>query len=306
VPPSDIEEVIDDAEDDDSREGAICESVRCKLGLSEHTAKSGHDTLTFSRGNRCKNLPVSTTWASIMISLLPPPEVAATISCLKAKGRKAMIHKRYTRALTKPIISGLHTLSQHNYCYFGVKITDSSMGCFFDISFPFRPTRMNASPVHLMMAYDDENAKPLKAIDANTGAPSLLHVLESTPRLAAEQANSDHVSVLLSCPVIVVYETESIGRVHRLSVFPNDCLKILLHRAFGKGVNLHMLRSTPELISARSEADVKLICVTDVCHCLTVFLYVLASDCFSGALSPVSRLVSSQSSLVNRCSLCVL
>jgi len=53
-----------------------------------------------------------------------------------------------------------------------------------------------------MIAYDDENARPLKASDAKTGAPSLLQVLESTPRLAVEQANSDHVSVLLSCPVI--------------------------------------------------------------------------------------------------------
>ena len=158
--------------------------------------------LTFSRGKRCKNLPVSTTWASTTISLLPPPEVAATISCLKAKGRKAMIHKRYTRALTRPIISGLRTLSQHKYHCSRAKAADNSIGCFFDISFPFRPTRMKASPVHLMIAYDDENAKPLKASDAKTGAPSLLQVFESTPRLAAEQANSDHVSVLLSCPVI--------------------------------------------------------------------------------------------------------
>jgi len=73
---------------------------------------------------------------------------------------------------------------------------------------------MNASPVHLMMAYDDENARPLKASDANTGAPSLLQVLESTPRLAAEQASSDQASVSLSCPVIVVSGTESIGRIH--------------------------------------------------------------------------------------------
>lgn len=170
--------------------------------------------LTFSRGNRCKNLPVSTSWASIVISLLPPPEVAATISCLKAKGRKAMIHRRYTRALTRPIISGLHTSSQLKFVYCNANITDSSMGCFFDISFPFRPTRIKASPVHLIIAYDDENANPLKASDANTGAPSLLQVLESTPRLAAEHANSDHASVLLSCPGIVVSETESIGKIH--------------------------------------------------------------------------------------------
>ena len=35
MPPSDVEEVIDDAENDDSREGAICKSVGSKLGLSE-------------------------------------------------------------------------------------------------------------------------------------------------------------------------------------------------------------------------------------------------------------------------------
>jgi hypothetical protein len=64
---------------------------------------------------------------------------------------------------------------------------------------------MNASPVHRMIAYDDENANPLKASDANTGAPSLLQVFLSTPRLATEHANSDHVSVLLSCPVISVF-----------------------------------------------------------------------------------------------------
>jgi hypothetical protein len=82
---------------------------------------------------------------------------------------------------------------------------------------------MKASPVHLMIAYDEENANPLKAIEANTGAPSLLQVLESTPRLAAEQANSDHVSVLLSCPDIVVKETDSIGYVHRLALGLDDC-----------------------------------------------------------------------------------
>ena len=182
--------------------------VRTCYGIVQNVA------LTFSRGNRCKNLPVSTSWASIVISLLPPPEVAATISCLKAKGRKAMIHRRYTRALTRPIISGLNTSSQHKFDHCEANITDNSIGCFFDMSFPFRPTRMNASPVHLMIAYDDENANPLKASDANTGAPSLLQVLESTPRLAAEQANSDHASVLLSCPVIAVSEVESIGRIH--------------------------------------------------------------------------------------------
>lgn len=82
---------------------------------------------------------------------------------------------------------------------------------------------MNASPVHLMIAYDEEKARPLKAIEANTGAPSLLHVLESTPRLAAEQANSDHVSVLLSCPDIVVKQIISIGHSHCLVFDEVDC-----------------------------------------------------------------------------------
>jgi hypothetical protein len=73
---------------------------------------------------------------------------------------------------------------------------------------------MNASPVHRITAYDDENASPLNASDANTGAPSLFQVLESMPRLATEQASSDHVSVLLSCPDIGVYNLGSVVEIH--------------------------------------------------------------------------------------------
>lgn len=73
---------------------------------------------------------------------------------------------------------------------------------------------MKASPVHLMIAYDEEKARPLNASDANTGAPSLLQVLESTPRLAAEHASNDHASVLLSCPVMLMVILGSIARIH--------------------------------------------------------------------------------------------
>jgi hypothetical protein len=72
------------------------------------------------------------------------------------------------------------------------------------MSLPFCPARMNASPVHLITAYDEENARPLNASDANIGAPLLIQVLYSTPKLAVEQASSDHASALLSWPVVKV------------------------------------------------------------------------------------------------------
>jgi len=70
------------------------------------------------------------------------------------------------------------------------------------MSFPFRPAFMKASPVHRIIAYEEVNARPLKASDAKTGAPSVFQVLTSTLKDAPEQADSVNVSVLLKAPGI--------------------------------------------------------------------------------------------------------
>jgi len=66
---------------------------------------------TFSNGNRCKNRPISISCPSCNKSFLPAPEVTATISRLKANGKKLTIASKYTSAHTSPIASGLSNSS---------------------------------------------------------------------------------------------------------------------------------------------------------------------------------------------------
>lgn len=108
-----------------------------------------------------------------------------------------MIHSRYARALTSPIISGLRGKCQQGNT-FAPGSTNISIGTFLDMSLPFRPALMNASPVHLMIAYVAANASPLKASEANSGAPSSPQLLYRTLKQAAEHASNDNDSVLLN------------------------------------------------------------------------------------------------------------
>lgn len=83
--------------------------------------------------------------------------------------------------------------------------THISTATFLDISLPFRPAFINASPVHRMMEYEAANAKPLNAVEAKIGAPSSPQLLYKTLKEAADSANNEYDSVLLSWPAIYIY-----------------------------------------------------------------------------------------------------
>lgn len=83
--------------------------------------------------------------------------------------------------------------------------TDISIATFLDMSLPFRPAFIKASPVHLMIEYVAANARPLKASDANKGAPSSPQLLYRTLKQAAEHASNNQASVPLNSPAILGY-----------------------------------------------------------------------------------------------------
>lgn len=83
--------------------------------------------------------------------------------------------------------------------------TNISTATFLDMSLPFRPAFMNASPVHRIMEYEAAKARPLNAVEANIGAPSSPQLLYKTLKEAADSANNEYDSVLLSWAVICIY-----------------------------------------------------------------------------------------------------
>jgi hypothetical protein len=119
-------------------------------------------------GNRWRNLPSCSVSSLITTSLFPPPEVAATISLKNGKGMKTIMINKYTTAHIAPIVSG------------------SSFLLTLPISFPFIPAFMNVGPSHRIIAYEDENAMPLRAREAMRGSPSPWKVFAIMPRHASD------------------------------------------------------------------------------------------------------------------------
>lgn len=111
VSPTHVERVVQDPENDDERQRAVCKAIRSQLWTSVSLPTDAWWVHTFSRGKRCKNRPFSRSSMLITRSLLPAPEVTSTMSRLNAKGKNPMMANRYTRAHTNPIASGLYAVS---------------------------------------------------------------------------------------------------------------------------------------------------------------------------------------------------
>lgn len=132
---------------------------------------------------------------------------------------KQMMTRRYTTAQTAPIVSGLsmrnnsqplkegyfsvHRMRRRAGRSEGKGKTHISVFLTLLISFPFRPTRMNAAPSHLIRAYVRAKARPLKAIDATTGAPSPRRVWKMMARHIPERTRRLHVSLWLSVVSVI-------------------------------------------------------------------------------------------------------
>jgi hypothetical protein len=203
VTPAHVKGVVQDAEDGHGGECSICKAVGSELvsvSRSSHANVKQMDP-TFSRGNRCKKRPFSSSPASTIRILSPAPNVAAAISRLKANGRKFTMAKRYTSADIRPIASGLYACQRIN----SVVVTTSThniVGFLLDRSLPPKPRRRNTSPVHGINAYEKANATPEMASEANNGSPSLRQALTSTEMQAMDNTLSEYVSVDVSACIV--------------------------------------------------------------------------------------------------------
>ena len=88
--------------------------------------------------------------------------------------------------------------------------THNMVGFLLDKSLPLKPFRMNTSPVHGINAYENSNATPEIASDANKGSPSLRQALASTEMQAIDSTLSEYVSEdVRACIVPTVHSSST-------------------------------------------------------------------------------------------------
>jgi hypothetical protein len=75
------------------------------------------------------------------------------------------------------------------------------------MSLPLYPLFMNTSPVHRSRAYENANAIPLMASEANKGSPSLFQALLRIAKHVVDKMPSDHVSVPLNSGILHTKQT---------------------------------------------------------------------------------------------------
>jgi hypothetical protein len=74
-----------------------------------------------------------------------------------------------------------------------------------------KPRRIKTSPVHGISAYENANATPEMARDANNGSPSLRHALTSTEMHTTDRRLSEYASVEVSASMFPAVNPDALA-----------------------------------------------------------------------------------------------